>query len=141
MTIDIGTITSAVAAIGAVAASGSAVLPLFFWGRKMNLDTLQTVAHVAQQVVAALEQTQSDLSGDQKKQLALGSIRSILSSLGVAVPEPFVDAAVEAAVLALGRPSAPPPSVGAPPVAPATPATATVVAGPGTSSTLPEAGR
>src|SRR5579884_3051717 len=111
VTIDLNTITSAVAAVGAIAASGYAALPLLFWGRKMNLDSLQTVAHVSQQVVSALEQTQGDLSGDAKKQLALASIHGILSTLGVTVPEPFIDAAVEAAVLALQRTKPQPPTV------------------------------
>jgi hypothetical protein len=118
MSIDFSTITNALTTIGVLAGAGYATLPLLMWGKKLNLDALHTVATVCQQVVAGIEQTQGAQSGAVKKQLALAAVQSILTSLKVSVPEPFIDAAVEAAVLALGSsaPSAPSP----PPTPPAT---------------------
>ena len=102
MTIDTNTVSNVVATIGAIAAAGYSALPLLLWRRKLNLDALHTVASLCEKVVAAMEQTQSGAPGDAKKALALQTIETTLSSLGITVPQPFIDAALEAAVLALG---------------------------------------
>jgi hypothetical protein len=108
-----------------VAGSVGAVYAGFpFLMQKSNAaNTLQTIAAVADKAVAAIEQTQGHASGEQKKALALDLAQTVLSSLHVQAPAPFIDAAIEAAVLGLQAlapstttsGSSPPPS---PPVTP-----------------------
>jgi hypothetical protein len=106
MSIDLSQVATALTTIGTLAGTAYATLPLLLWSKKLNLDTLHTVATVCQQVVAGIEQTQSGQSSATKKQAALSAVQSILSTLKVSVPAPFIDAALEAAVLALPTSSA-----------------------------------
>jgi hypothetical protein len=119
MSIDLSQVATALTTIGTLAGTAYATVPLFLWSKKLNLDSLHTVATICQQVVAGIEQTQSGQSSAAKKQAALTAVQSILATLKVSVPGPFIDAALEAAVLALPASPSPVASSGlAPPESP-----------------------
>src|SRR5262249_39311059 len=87
---------------------------------QMSADFLQIVSQLCQQVAQAVEQSNGQLSGDQKKQLAETIINEILSHMGISVPKILIDTGIEAAVLVInqaqGKPSSPLPTQSTPSV-------------------------
>jgi hypothetical protein len=66
-------------------------------------EAFDLVVAVAEKAVMAVEQAHGDLAGVDKKQLATEIVGEILSRLHIQAPQSLVDAAIEAAVLAMNR--------------------------------------
>jgi len=75
------------------------VIPGLAKRRKLSVEAVQIVATVAEKVVMALEQTNGELSGPDKKRRAEALVIEILTRLGVPISKTLIDAALEAAVL------------------------------------------
>jgi hypothetical protein len=75
------------------------LLPLLGRRRGLSIQVLQTIAMVCEKVVMALEQSDRELTGAEKKMRAEDLVGEILSRLGIQAPRAITDASIEAAVL------------------------------------------
>ncbi len=66
-------------------------------------DRQKEVYQVIQTVVQGVEQSSAGKSGPEKKQMALGMVNTILSSLHITLPPTLIDALIEASVYALNQ--------------------------------------
>ena len=73
------------------------LFPVFGMQKKLSFDEIRSIQAIADQVVLCLEQTMT-LPGDQKKELALKVVLSLLKDSGILCPPSVVDTAIEASV-------------------------------------------
>lgn len=90
-------------AAGVALALYHAVLPLVRRAPGFSSEALDMVMAICHTVVQAVEQAHGDLASIDKKALAQQMIAATLSHFGLQAPPTLVDAAIEAAVLALKR--------------------------------------
>ena len=73
------------------------LFPIFGIRKKLSFDEIRSIQAIADQVVLSLEQTFRFL-GDQKKELALKVVASLLEDSGIRCPRSVMDSAIEASV-------------------------------------------
>jgi hypothetical protein len=77
----------------------SLLLPLFTRNRQVSEETIRLVNIICEKVVMALQQSQGELPGTEKRRLALEMVAEILRHFRIKVPQSVIDIGIEAAVL------------------------------------------
>jgi len=87
-----------------IAACVTGVTGIYHWIiQRLPAQVHDRVNQVAQQVVAAIEQSHSQSAGQDKKSAAVSQVNEILASLHMPAPAHLIDSAIESAVFTLNQ--------------------------------------